>query len=203
LEELNFVSFARAVDGLADDLGISSDKDPVGSNLEALGRLMSDLAAEQRIAQGIRDDGPPVYEQIPAGWWAHWTLDGTIITHRGQLPADPKGMTIVNSRGSAIRRIVTGRMVIYRPVQISRQLDHSLSSPVPRKSTGGRPTQHDWDNFWIEIVRRALVDGELPDRRTLHRDMLDHIATAWPKQPDESEIRNRLARLYNTPGIKP
>jgi hypothetical protein len=73
--------------------------------------------------------------------------------------------------------------------------------PVQKKNPGGRPLIHDWDAFWIEIIRIALID-ELPDRPEMQRQML-----AWwrerPRRPEESEIRKRLRQLYGTPGVLP
>ena len=73
--------------------------------------------------------------------------------------------------------------------------------PVQKKNPGGRPLIHDWDAFWIEIIRIARMD-ELPDRPELQRQML-----AWwrerPRRPEESEIRKRLRQLYETPGVLP
>lgn len=68
---------------------------------------------------------------------------------------------------------------------------------------GGRPPKYDWEGFHNEITRIALIEGELPDRLELHRRMIEWCAKNWGEQPEESEIRKRLARLYGTPGILP
>jgi len=70
-------------------------------------------------------------------------------------------------------------------------------------SRGGRPPKYDWVGFHKEITRIALIEGELPDRRELHRRMAEWCADNWPEQPEDSEIRKRMDRLYRTPGILP
>jgi hypothetical protein len=68
---------------------------------------------------------------------------------------------------------------------------------------GGRPPKYDWEAFHIEITRIALADGELPDRAELHRRMSAWCGNRWAEQPEESELRKRMSRLYGTPGIVP
>jgi hypothetical protein len=55
------------------------------------------------------------------------------------------------------------------------------------------------------VLRKAIVDygSELPDRIEFHRYMVEWCAENWRGQPEESEIRKRIARIYNTPGILP
>ena len=73
-----------------------------------------------------------------------------------------------------------------------------------RGNRGGRPPKYDWDGFYIEILRKVIIDygTELPDRTVLHRQLVQWCSE-WPEQPEESEIRKRLARIYDTPGILP
>jgi hypothetical protein len=79
--------------------------------------------------------------------------------------------------------------------------------PAGARSTnpnrGGRPPKYDWEGFHNEVTRVALTEGELPDRLELHRRMIEWCAKNWSEQPEGSEIRKRIARLYSTPGILP
>jgi hypothetical protein len=85
---------------------------------------------------------------------------------------------------------------------------NSKPAAIPERSKrgirGGRPPKYDWDGFYIEILRKVIIDygTELPDRTVLHRQLVQWCSE-WPEQPEESEIRKRLARIYDTPGILP
>jgi hypothetical protein len=86
---------------------------------------------------------------------------------------------------------------------LEAKLEDLAAVPTMRSShMGGRPAKFGWDDFWIEIVRIALMEGELPERDALRQRMLDWISH-WPNQPEAGEIRKRLKRLYDTPGIIP
>jgi hypothetical protein len=80
-------------------------------------------------------------------------------------------------------------------------------SPAQKKNPGGRPRK--WDSFWIEIVRIAIVDGELPSQDGMRERMREWVKTNFPdddpdKSPShESQIRACLSMLYATPGIVP
>ena len=81
-------------------------------------------------------------------------------------------------------------------------------SPANRQRAigrGGRPPKYDWEGFLIEVLRKVVVDygSELPDRLELHRYMVGWCTENWLEQPEESEIRKRVARIYGTPGILP
>ena len=66
---------------------------------------------------------------------------------------------------------------------------------------GGRPPKYDWEGFLIEITRIALIEDELPARQEMHRRMVEWCVINWPEQPEDSEIRKRLQRLYETKGM--
>lgn len=94
-------------------------------------------------------------------------------------------------------------------VRVFRTSVHKVEArPINKErktSRGGRPPKYDWEGFLIEVLRKVVVDygSELPDRLELHRYMVEWCAENWPEQPEESEIRKRLARIYETPGILP
>jgi hypothetical protein len=198
-----WLSPAEGVDSLADDMGVASGSDAIGGNPQARARLMAALADEQLGAEGTRDDWPK-FEDIPAGWWGSWILDGNVVNDRGKPPSEPREVTIVNFNASAIRRIVADRMVIYRSVRIRAEAVKKLSSrgsPMPSRNLGGRPSKFDWEGYWIEIVKLANTPDGLPDRPKLRHHMQEFISNNWHAQPEESEIRKRLARLYEKLGI--
>jgi hypothetical protein len=78
--------------------------------------------------------------------------------------------------------------------RFATQSSPNAKAPRPGKASGGRPPKFAWDDFWIEIVRIAELDG-VPDRQELHRRMVEFVLN-WPEQPEESEIRKRLSKLY-------
>jgi hypothetical protein len=68
-----------------------------------------------------------------------------------------------------------------------------------QKNVGGNPGQHDWDAFWIEIVRIANTPDGLPDRPALMKRMCKFVSEQWEKQPGDPQIRDKLSRLYQPP----
>jgi hypothetical protein len=71
--------------------------------------------------------------------------------------------------------------------------------PIKEQNKGGRPQVHDWDAFDREVVRVANLDGFDPDPRRCRTEMTHRMtqwcAANWPKEPAQSQIRVRLARL--------
>jgi hypothetical protein len=70
-------------------------------------------------------------------------------------------------------------------------------------SFGGRAPKYDWFAFDREIMAILALDGELPRRDELRRHMDEWIAEHWEAQPEASQIRNRIARIYADPRIVP
>ncbi len=63
-------------------------------------------------------------------------------------------------------------------------------------SKGGRPVQHDWDRFWIEIARIA-ARGEVPATRDeLSRRMSDWFAVQSEVPPDLRTIEHKISLFY-------
>lgn len=96
-----------------------------------------------------------------------------------------------------------GTKVYVRVFRARAARSDSVKPERPKTGRGGLPPKYDWEAFHIEITRIALTNGELPDRSELHRRMIEWCIKHWPEQPEDSEIRKRLARLYSTPGIVP
>ena len=75
-----------------------------------------------------------------------------------------------------------------------------LASIAPAKNKGGRPVEHDWDAFWIEVVRFVFNHGfEKQDRTACQKHMEDWTAEKWKNPPGESTIRGKLAKLFVAP----
>jgi hypothetical protein len=68
----------------------------------------------------------------------------------------------------------------------------SGEAPKIAKNPGGRPRKYNWDDFYIELIRLANNPDGLPERDELNRHMNDWCANNFVKQPEGSQIRNRL-----------
>jgi hypothetical protein len=124
--------------------------------------------------------------------------------HEPRVPRDdwieairPKEVDFEKSQIRRNKKVFTAFITARSTMTATRSGD-----AAQRAHRGGRPPIYDWEGFHNEITRIALVEGELPDRHELHRQMTDFVSR-WSRQPEESEIRKRLSRLYNTPGILP
>lgn len=91
---------------------------------------------------------------------------------------------------------------ISKKVEEARAVTTSAIVDPTQKNKGGRAFTN--NAFWIEIVRIALVDGELPDRDALRKMMDEWISQNFSGGgPAESTKRQMLKELYETPGIRP
>jgi hypothetical protein len=71
----------------------------------------------------------------------------------------------------------------------------STATPVNR---GGRPAEHDWDSFQMEIVKRANQPDGLPKvQAELIRDMLKWFSDNYNAEPAESAVKQRISKIYN------
>lgn len=71
------------------------------------------------------------------------------------------------------------------------------AAPNPTESKVGRPVEHDWEAFWIEVAVRMGLNGlEDVTRRELQTYMQIWCAEHSTNPPDDSTIRRKLAKLY-------
>ena len=77
------------------------------------------------------------------------------------------------------------------------QIDASnLAQSTPDR--GGRPTQRNWDLFWVEVFRRIYIHG-LPDsQKKLVDEMLDWFDDQRDLSIDESTVRKKISLLLKT-----
>jgi hypothetical protein len=60
----------------------------------------------------------------------------------------------------------------------------------------GRPS-HDWEAFYIEIIRRANTPDGLPDKQAdLEQSMLVWCQSKWGKEPGISTVREKISPIY-------
>ena len=154
-----WLSLSEAVDALADEMGIGFGSDGVGENPRARSELLAALADGRLSAEGIRAACRPEvkYESIPDAWWAEVIPDGLMLVHRGRMPAEPQEVTIVNFRGSAVRRTTGGKVVIYRSIRIRSDTIRTMragDSPIRIEGamsppTGRHQSEHlsEWPDF--------------------------------------------------------
>ena len=202
----NWLSLSQAVHAIADEMGIGSGEDGAGANPRARFELVAALADCQLPAEGVRADRPLEYVRIPDAWWAIVIPDGLLVVDRGQMPAEPQEVTIVDFRASAIRRIADGEVIIYRSVRIPSEaisnmrardppiaIDSSTTPPIERYDppstpsldpifrTGlpGKPTT--WHLLEAEC-RRRYANGERHPNESTGRESPSEWATiliAW------------------------
>jgi hypothetical protein len=70
------------------------------------------------------------------------------------------------------------------------------TAPLSARNSGGRPEKYDWLAFDAEVVRIANTPDGLPPREDLQNTMLQWCEDNWGKQPGDSMVRERIARLY-------
>jgi hypothetical protein len=76
------------------------------------------------------------------------------------------------------------------------------AAPGPIKSKGGRPPEYNWDEFTIEIIRRAQTPDGLPDTRgELIELMLQWCQNTWGQEPSLTSVKNKIYLIYNKLGI--
>ena len=64
------------------------------------------------------------------------------------------------------------------------------------KKSGGRPIQHDWDAFWIEVCRR-VHECDLPStRKELADGMMDWFMERGDESIDERTVAKKISSLY-------
>lgn len=86
---------------------------------------------------------------------------------------------------------------IVEPLSTTRKLSVHAIKALPR-SLGGRPALYDWDSFVREVVRIADHPDGLPSRTQLAKDMATWCLATWGREPAESLIRDKIAKIYPT-----
>lgn len=61
---------------------------------------------------------------------------------------------------------------------------------------GGRPIQHDWDSFWVELCRRVHEQGLPATKKELVDKMLDWFADRGNEGVDSRTIEKKISRLF-------
>ncbi len=68
------------------------------------------------------------------------------------------------------------------------------------RSRVGRPLEYDWNEFVVEIIRIADLDG-LPEKQSeLIKQMLYWCEGTWGRQPAESNVKTKISYIYNKLG---
>ncbi len=79
-------------------------------------------------------------------------------------------------------------------IEFSKNFGIKTSADTHSNRTG-RPPQHDWDGFWIEVCRRVYEDGRPETQRQLVNEMLNWF---WDRGHDSISTRTiekKIARL--------
>lgn len=76
-------------------------------------------------------------------------------------------------------------------------IQSSLPAPTKPPNRGGRPQEHDWNTFILEIIRRANQPDGLPvTQAELVRDMLTWFQETFGNEPAESSVKERISKIY-------
>ncbi len=67
---------------------------------------------------------------------------------------------------------------------------------VTEKKRGGRPLQHDWDAFGVEVCRRVHEDGLPETQAELVDGMLDWFMDRGDESIDASTIKKKISKLF-------
>ena len=73
-------------------------------------------------------------------------------------------------------------------------LELSPESAAARRR-GGRPTQYDWDAFWIEVCRRVHEHGLPKPQKRLVEEMLRWFANRGDDSIDERTVAKKISKL--------
>lgn len=68
---------------------------------------------------------------------------------------------------------------------------------TPALRRGGRPTQHDWDSFWVKICRRINQRGMPNTKKELVDEMLDWFEEHGDMSVDESTVTKKVSKLFS------
>lgn len=68
------------------------------------------------------------------------------------------------------------------------------NKPINR---GGRPQEHDWDTFTLEVICKANSLDGLPDTQSeLVKEMQTWFQANYGNEPAESSVKSRISKIY-------
>ena len=70
------------------------------------------------------------------------------------------------------------------------------------RKRGGRPTQYDWDAFWIDVCRRVHEHGLPKTQKRLVEKMLLWFAKRGDENIDERTVAKKISKLYKEIELK-
>jgi hypothetical protein len=131
-----------------------------------------------------------------------WTYRTMILSAPSDVGVSSKGWDMVDLRHGTLG----GYVVKVCWAQVSEVVDPLRDKPsaelekqvVVGRGAGGKPLQHDWDGFWIEVALYA----DKNDLDAAHRNELQKHLEEWSASemrdpaPTPATIRTKLSRLY-------
>ena len=137
---------------------------------------------EQRTCRYVRMEGL-IFDAL---WYDHAISQSELETCR-RLPS-------CEEKEAIDKHFQTLLDVIRHEIATSVQLEQDH---FKKKPSGGRPEKFHWDLFWIELVKVALHPDGLPERKELHKRMMEYCTGIWGDDaPGESTVRAKLAKLH-------
>ncbi len=72
-----------------------------------------------------------------------------------------------------------------------------VAAPIAAPNRGGRPAEHDWNTFTMEIIRKANQPDGLPETQAeLVREMLMWFQEKYGREPADSAVKDRISKIY-------
>lgn len=169
------LTLPEAVDLLVNHVGWD-----VESAREVLERAIRDHSLKD-IAL-LYPDGSEIPVDVKA--WHHIDWEGGLVDYEGSWSGSPPTTIPVIP--------FLNRQELFNCFRISD------ADPTTRKIRhGGRPTQHDWDAFWIELCVHIQGDGLPNTQSKLVVDMLRWFADRGDETVDDSTVKKKIRHLYD------
>ncbi len=163
-----WINYYRAVDRLKPEVPSDRGGAPIGVDCEP---FLIEALREGEVRSRILNYDTGTVRELHPEWW----IDG------------------LKRKELHYQTIDSGHIEVHR-VDL-----HHWINPPPRKgsASGGRPPEHDWEAFWIEVARVANTPDGLPSTQSSLVDYIDGwFETEVGKAPARSSIEEKVSKLY-------
>jgi len=177
-QSLNLESFRLTLPE-AVDLLVNHVSCDVESAREALERAIRDHSLKD-IAL-LYPDGSEIPVDVKA--WHHIDWEGGLVDYEGSWSGSPPTTIPV--------------IPFLSREEFAKCFRISDANPATGKTRRrGRPTQHDWDGFWIEVCRRIHEEGIPKTQSELVRNVHDWFIGQRDESIDQRTIEKKISDLF-------
>lgn len=181
---------------------LTGSKDPAGELLAALKTgSISALGNRYRedICQHLHDDMVGSWGELTPDWWSMFDVvidwDNSQLFNNNIPPM--KGLPWTYPNTVAAEKIVLPSEQIEAIWGSQKNHNSAGSNEVKSKPKRGAPELYHWEDFWIEISKRANTPDGLPEKQSeLTEQMLEWCGKYWGKEPGLTSVRDRIRKLY-------